>query len=115
MNHKMIEKDPFQVVGVKRTFSSSNGEHVTGIPKLWEEVHQDGTIDLLLTLNNGSLKGVLGVCASSGDAEQTIDYWIAVEHNGDALPDGLAKFEIPSSKWVVFEVRGPMPEAMQKA
>jgi len=117
MNYKIVEKGPFQVVGVKQTFSSSNGEHVTGISKMWEDVHRDGTIELLLPLNNGPLKGVLGICVSSNDAklEQTMNYWIAVEHDGDTIPGGLAKFEIPSSKWAVFEVHGPMPEAMQKA
>lgn len=117
MNYKIVEKGPFQVVGVKQTFSSSNGEHMTGIPKMWEDIHRDGTIELLLSLNNGPLKGVLGICVSSSDAKlgQTMNYWIVVEHDGDAIPDGLAKFEIPSSKWAVFEVHGSMPEAAQKA
>jgi AraC family transcriptional regulator len=43
-----------------------------------------------------------------------MDYWVATEYDGDT-PDGLLKFEVPASKWAIFEVHGPMPDAMQKA
>ncbi|HLQ98450.1 MAG TPA: GyrI-like domain-containing protein [Candidatus Dormibacteraeota bacterium] len=35
-------------------------------------------------------------------------------HEGSA-PDGLSTLDIPASKWAIFEVNGPMPDAMQKA
>jgi AraC family transcriptional regulator len=116
MNHQIIEKDRFQVVGIKRTFSLVNGENHTGIAKMWEEVHQNGTVKLLSSLNNGSLKGLIGVCTAHSDDQsgQTIDYWIAAEYNGE-VPNGLLALEIPASKWGIFEVRGSMPEAIQKA
>ena len=37
-------------------------ENVVSIPELWEEVNQNGTSDLLFQLNDGIVKGVLGVC-----------------------------------------------------
>lgn len=42
-----------------------------------------------------------------------MDYWIATEHDG-ATPTGLSELELPASKWGVFEVHGPMPDAIQK-
>lgn len=85
------------------------------IPKLWDEVNKDGTVDLLLKLNNGEIKGVLGVCADNSltRSNQVMDYWIATEYDNDT-PEGLLKLEIPASKWAVFEVHGPMSEAIQK-
>ncbi|WP_374722814.1 GyrI-like domain-containing protein [Peribacillus tepidiphilus] len=115
MQYKIVERDCFQVVGIKREFSIDNEEYLVGIPKMWVEVNKDGTIDLLSKLNNGELEGVLGVCVANNDtkSKQQMDYWVATEYIGDT-PDKLLKLEIPASKWAVFEVNGPMPDAMQR-
>ncbi|WHY01419.1 AraC family transcriptional regulator [Neobacillus sp. DY30] len=113
MNYKIVEKESFKVVGVKREFSCENGENLAEIPKMWDDVHVDGTNDLLFELNNGQIKGVLGVCVDKRSSGSLLmDYWIGTDHKGDA-PEGLLKLEIPASKWGVFEVHGAMPEAMQ--
>jgi len=113
MRYKIVEKESFQVVGVKESFSWENGENLIGIPKMWEKVHQEGTVDTLVKVNNGSLKGILGVChapLSNGK----INYWVATASEND-IPNGLESLTIPASKWSVFEVHGPMPDAMQNA
>lgn len=114
MKYKIIERESFQVVGIKREISCVNGANLIEIPKMWADVHADGTNDLLFQLNNGEINGVLGVCVVNRDAQsELMDYWIATEHNGDT-PEGLLSLEIAASKWGVFEVHGPMPEAIQK-
>ncbi|MDF2789545.1 MAG: AraC family transcriptional regulator [Neobacillus sp.] len=113
MNYKIVGKESFKVVGVKREFSCANGENLAGIPKMWDDVHVDGTNDLLFELNNGQIKGVLGVCVDKrAPGSSLMDYWIGTDHKGDA-PEGLLELEIPASKWGVFEVHGAMPDAMQ--
>jgi AraC family transcriptional regulator len=67
MNYKIIERDSFQVIGIKRELSCVNGENLIKIPKMWADVHADGTNDLLLKLNNGEINGVLGVCVDKRD------------------------------------------------
>ncbi|MBO9131481.1 GyrI-like domain-containing protein [Bacillus sp. 165] len=116
MQYIIVERDGFQVVGIKKEFSCVNGENLIGIPRMWAEVTENGTDNVLFKLNNGQIKGVLGVCVTTGDtkAKQLMDYWIAVEYEGN-IPEGLSKLEIQASKWAVFEVHGPMPDAMQKA
>ncbi|MFZ7942907.1 AraC family transcriptional regulator [Neobacillus sp. 19] len=114
MNYKIVEREGFQVVGVKREFSCVNGENLIGIPKMWDDANTEGTSDLLIQLNNGEIKGLLGVCVENTDQQSTvIDYWIAAESVGD-VPEGFLTLEIPASKWVVFEVHGAMPDAIQK-
>lgn len=114
MKYKIIERESFQVVGIKRELSCANGENLTEIPKMWADVHADGTNDLLFKLNNGVIKGVLGVCVDKRDIQPLLmDYWIATEHDGNT-PEGFMTLEIPASKWGVFEVHGPMPDAIQK-
>ncbi|MFG6115424.1 effector binding domain-containing protein [Halobacillus sp. MO56] len=115
MQYKVVEQEGFTIVGIKRQFSLVNEENLTGIPKLWDEVNKDGTADLLFKMNNGNVKGVLGVCVDKSTSQSNhIDYWIATAHEGD-IPDGLSSKEIPASKWAVFEVHGAMPDAMQNA
>lgn len=114
MNYRIIEKDAFQIVGVKRTYNFENGENTQNIPQFWNDVHKDGTNDRLFELNNGEVKGILGVCSVEKykQDEKLMDYWIATAYNGE-VPEGLEAYEVPSSKWAIFEVHGPMPHAMQ--
>ncbi|MDM5247171.1 AraC family transcriptional regulator [Lysinibacillus sp. G4S2] len=114
MKYKIVEKEKFQVVGVKRTYNCQNGENTREIPKFWDEINSKGMDHQLFSLNNGEIKGVLGVCAPNVSEQKNgfIDYWIATDHIGD-VPEELKAMEVPASKWVVFEVHGPMPDAMQ--
>ncbi|MDR7000739.1 GyrI-like domain-containing protein [Neobacillus niacini] len=115
MKYSILNKGPFQIVGIKRKFSLVNGENLRSIPKLWDEVNADGTSDRLYDLNNIGIKGVLGVCVENNAQQpEEMDYWVATEYEG-VVPTGLSILEIPASKWVVFEVNGSMPTAMQKA
>ena len=82
------------------------GGRNSGIPDFWHEVHESGIDKQLLQLNNGQLKGLLGITDNYNKEKNTIDYWVATEHSGD-VPDEYTSFELPASKWVVFEVRGP--------
>ncbi|MDQ6598941.1 AraC family transcriptional regulator [Bacillus salipaludis] len=115
MKYKIVERESFQVVGVKKEFSTLNDDNIKGIPKMWGEVHKDGTNELLFKINNGKIEGILGVCVTKKEyqGDQLIDYWIATEYVGET-PDGLEILDIPSSKWAVFEVHGPMPDAMPR-
>lgn len=114
MKYKIVEKEKFQVVGVKRTYNSQNGENLQGIPQFWKEMNSKNFDHQLIQLNNGSIKGTLGVCVQNTDQGKNgfIDYWIATDHVGE-VGENLVAMEVPASKWVVFEVHGPMPDAMQ--
>ena len=116
VKYRIEEREIFQVVGIKRTYSCKSEENTKGIPVFWQDVNKDGTDDLLFQLNNGEIKGVLGVCVADKNFKENslIDYWIATEHVG-SVPEKLDSIEIPASKWAIFEVHGPMPDAMQKA
>ncbi|WP_100011667.1 AraC family transcriptional regulator [Lentibacillus sediminis] len=110
MQYRVIEMDGFRAAGMKQEFSLVNGQNQAEIPKMWDELNGNGTDELLFKLNNGPIEGVLGVCVDKNN--ETIDYWIGTACEGD-IPDGLSTLDIPASKWAVFEVHGPMPNAMQ--
>ncbi|QTM97943.1 helix-turn-helix domain-containing protein [Sediminibacillus dalangtanensis] len=113
MKYRIVEMEDFQVAGMKRSFSLTNDENIKEIPKWWDQVNNDGTDDQLFRLNNGPIKGVLGVCVDHKNDKQTIDYWVATAFNGDP-PQELEQMNIPASRWAVFEARGPVPDAIQK-
>ncbi|MEK4198995.1 MULTISPECIES: AraC family transcriptional regulator [Cytobacillus] len=110
MNHTIISKESFQVVGIRKNYSLENDENLKEIPKFWNQVNQDGTCERLLSLNNGSIKGLLGVCVDY-KKQQEIEYWIAVNYDGDST--NFETITIPASTWAVFQVTGEMPQAMQ--
>ncbi|MCC2251816.1 MAG: AraC family transcriptional regulator [Bacillota bacterium] len=111
MQYKIVEREAFQIVGIKGEFSCINQQNQIDIPKMWDKVNGDGTDDLLFRLNDGLIEGVLGVCVDK--SSEVIDYWIGTTYEGD-VPDGLVALTIPESKWAVFEVHGSMPDAMPK-
>lgn len=112
MKYRIVEKESFQAIGVKREFSLQGGENLSGIPEMWMEMNQDGTSDEVAKLNDGEINGLLGICANYEDGV-TMDYWIAAEST-QPVPESLLQLEVPASKWGVFEVRGAMPDAMPK-
>ncbi len=111
MKYQVIERDAFQVIGVKRECPCGGNTEGLGIPEFWSEVNADGTVNKLLPFINGEMKGLLGMTDNYNPVKNTIDYWIAAEHVG-AVPDGLLSYKFPPSKWVVFEVKGHAPTAM---
>ncbi|WP_053217571.1 AraC family transcriptional regulator [Virgibacillus senegalensis] len=114
MKYRLEETKGFQVVGRKRSFSVVNEENLREIPKFWDQVNKDGTDKELFQINNGPIEGVLGVCVDNKNEKETIDYWVATAFDGDYPSQEFEQLNIPASKWAVFEVSGPMPEAMQK-
>lgn len=115
MKYKIVERSAFQIVGVNRIFSLQNDENLRGIPSFWEECNNNGFDEELFKINDGDITGVLGVCMGKTEESQgdKIEYWIATEYPG-LVPTHMKSFTIPTSKWAVFEVHGPMPDAMSK-
>ena len=112
MKYRIVEREGFNVAGVKREFSTDDGGNLKGSPDMWQSVLTDGTDKLLFSMNDGQIEGVLGICIAKEGG--LMDYWIAAE-TGQEAPEGMETMEIPASKWSVFEVHGPMPNAIQDA
>lgn len=113
MNYRIEEHEGFQVTGMKKSFSMQNGENVIGIPLFWQEFNSSGQDEELIKMNNGKIKGLLGVCAEiCVENGQTFDYWIGTAHEGNNT-GAYQTINIPASRWAIFEVCGAMPDAIQ--
>ncbi|WP_318153083.1 GyrI-like domain-containing protein [Metabacillus arenae] len=113
MKYHIVERDAFQVVGLKNEVSceESTEAGIPGIQELWREAQQNGTVNRLLELDNGEITGLLGMSVDNSKQKNELVYWVAAEYSGN-LPPGLFSLEVPESKWVNFEVRGQVPEAI---
>lgn len=116
MNYRIVERSGIRVVGVKRDIpcDAEGGSPSQGVAAFWQEVNENGTVGQLIQLLNGEIKGPLGVTCNYDSERNTVEYWIGVESSDDA-PNGFSVTELPSAKWVVFEVIGPVSTAMPSA
>ncbi|HEX7064605.1 MAG TPA: AraC family transcriptional regulator, partial [Bacillales bacterium] len=60
MNHQIIEKEAFEIVGKGIRVSTGNGENLRQIPAFWEQSNSNGFMEDL-EKRCGSM-GVLGAC-----------------------------------------------------
>ncbi len=112
MNYRIVERGSFYVAGLKAVLQcGENMEASPEIQKLWAKVGQDGTINQLLSLNSGEIKGLLGMTVDYSKEKNALDYWIATEIN-DPSADAYAVYEVEAAKWAVFEVVGPFASAI---
>lgn len=111
LQYRILDKGPIRVVGVKKWFTTENGQNFEEIPKFWSSFPADKR-DILLAISEN--EGVVGLCADMYDGG--FDYWIGCMSSREC-PDGCEVITIPASAWAVFEVIGPMdpkPNAMQE-
>lgn len=111
MNFKIVTKDSFRIIGVKRRYAMDTEENHKLIPLFWREAHQTDAIEKLCGLMNKEPAGILGVCAGMDGKE--FDYYIAVASD-KPLQNGFFEFEVPACTWAIFECVGPMPNAIQE-
>lgn len=94
MDYTIIEKDPFKVVGIRRTTPYGGGT--------WAIVKNDGSNERIHEISGRFYE--LGLCFGFGP-DGSNDYMCAVEWDGDDI-DGLGSFTYPQATWLKFEARG---------
>ncbi len=105
MDYKILEKEEFTVVGLKRTYKYADAHKE--IPKLWEEFQtmaESTEICSMYGINNDeSMQG------------NEFEYLIADNYTQDMkIPDGFETKIIPKFTWAVFTCKGAMPQTMQE-
>jgi AraC family transcriptional regulator len=68
------------------------------------------TMTKLQALSNLKPSGVLGVCANMRNGG--FDYWIAAASTKECSAE-FEKLDIPAAQWMVFEIVGAIPQAIQ--
>lgn len=110
MKYRLVDKEAFQVMGVSIRTTHYENIDLKRIPKFWEEFHQSNQFDELL--KHSIDENMLGVCYDFKPGGE-FSYLIGVFGGLQETP--YEKLTIPKSTWAVFESKGPMPQAIQKA
>lgn len=115
MKYRILEKDAFSIVGIKKrvpiVFSGVNPE----IAAMWQSLNEE-MICQLKSLSNMEPLGLISASAnfSEGRMEETgeLDHYIGVATTHDC-PDKFTKLAVPALSWGVFEAVGPFPSTLQ--
>lgn len=115
MNYRIVEKEAFHIIGIKKrvpiVFSGVNTE----IAAMWKSLNE-GIITKLKELSNVEPLGLISASVnfSEGRMEEKgeLDHYIGVATTQEC-PENLAKIEVKASTWAVFEAVGTFPDALQ--
>lgn len=111
MKVRIENKEELVIAGTKHIVSLENEQNLTEIPKLWNELNSKEEDVKLAAINDGSVKGIMGVCKKHD--EHSIEYWIGT--NTTAAHDGYETLKLEASSYAVFEAKGALPNSVQKA
>ena len=116
MKYRIVEREEIKITGESKeiTCNVEEGTQAIGIAAFWGELNANETVNRLVQLMNGDIKGPLGVTNNFDEEKNTIEYWIGVENQGE-IQNEFSTIELPPAKWVVFEVRGPVSTAIPEA
>ncbi|NLY20415.1 MAG: AraC family transcriptional regulator [Tissierellia bacterium] len=103
MNYRIEDRGEIRILGISTAITKEMEENFKAIPQMWGKASMDGTVEKLITLMNGELKGVLGVTVYEN--EDDWKYYIGVESNSDNAY-GFEEHVIPKSKWAIFSGEG---------
>ena len=115
MNYRIVEKEPFRIIGIMKRvpiqFHGVNSE----IESMWKSLDTN-LIEQLKKLSNVEPYGLIqaSVNFSEGRMEEKgeLDHYIGVVTTQEC-PGGLKQLEVSASTWAVFEAVGPFPDTLQ--
>ena len=113
MKYRIEKKDAFPVIGLVCHTSEEDGRNYVEIPAFWERQHSNGNYQQLCKFA-GEPDHCFGICMDYESGSHEFDYWVAVPYDEDSdFHNDYAKTVVAPATWAVFEVVGPMPDAMQ--
>lgn len=98
MNYTILEKEPFKVIGIRRTTPYGGGT--------WAIVKSDGSNEKIHDISGKFFD--LGLCFGFGP-DGSNDYMCAIEWGGQDSAD-FEVYEYPKATWLRFEARGSIAE-----
>lgn len=115
MNYRIIEKDAFRIIGIKKrvpiVFNGVNPD----IAAMWQSLDTE-LINKLKSISTVEPRGLISASTnfSEGRMEEKgeLDHYIGVASTKNC-PENLTQLDVPSLTWGVFEAIGPFPHTLQ--
>ncbi len=102
MEYRIEKREAFRVVGVSVHIEKDMEKNFQVLPKLWERVAADGTLQRLAGMMDTQPMGILGVCDCPNSGEWR--YYVAAASSQDG--EGLETYTVPAATWAVFPGAG---------
>lgn len=103
MNYRIETRKAFRIVGKSFQLSREIERNFAEVPQMWQGAVEDGTIEKIVSLMSGELRGVLGVSVCTDGEEWR--YYIAVSSAAE-IDDALEEYVVPGCTWAVFPGSG---------
>lgn len=117
LDYKIVDKEEFSVIAIKKQFSKDEDVFRKQIPKFWKDLFQTSLYRELISYlkeNTVTKGGVLGIDEMAvSQNKQLFNYYAAVVTDEKSKNDKLTSFTIPSHKWAIFKCTGAMPNSIQ--
>lgn len=111
MNYRIEKKEAFNIFGISMPLHKEMDKNFAIVPKMWQDMAANGTLQKLASKISSEPMGILGVCTCNN--EQEWRYYIAV--SGKDTEDGqYENYQIPSFTWAIFPGEGTNPQAIQE-
>ena len=113
MNYRIETKEAFRIIGVSSPLDKEIENNFMVVPKMWQDLSANGTIQKLAGMMDTPPMGLLGVSACN-DEEQW-KYFIAV--SSTKTGGEFEEYTVPASTWAIFSGTGtnqPIQELEQR-
>jgi AraC family transcriptional regulator len=115
MNYRIVEKDAFRIVGIKKRvpliYHGVNPE----IAKMWQSLDMESIQDMK-ALSDTEPLGLVSASTNFSEGRMEgkgeLDHYIGAATTKEC-PAHFDSLEVASSTWAVFEAVGPFPETLQ--
>ena len=103
MQYRIETKEAFRIVGKSFPLSREIEQNFLEVPRMWQGLVLDGTLETILSRMDREPRGVLGVSACSDGEEWR--YYIAVS-SGAEIDGSLEEYIVPRGVWAIFPGAG---------
>lgn len=118
LSYHVVEADAFTVSAYRQSFSTEAMHYHQDIPAFWESFFAASSYPVFceeVRKQNIPMRGILGIDEMAMMKEKDTFYYYAGIAADIADKDAsLITFPIPAHTWLVFEVKGVMPQAIQE-
>ncbi|MET9856420.1 AraC family transcriptional regulator [Streptomyces sp. NPDC006450] len=116
MRYRIVEKEPFRVVGRKArvplVHEGPNEAATAHVESLDERV-----VLRMKALAGREPEGIFSAVVHLTDSREEgaeVDYWVGVATGPGVVAEGLDALDVPAGTWAVFDNHGPYPSSLQE-
>lgn len=109
LKYHIETKPPIRIIGKSITLCTDIDINFHTIPKFWEQMKDDISLQYLIKQNNILPHGLIGASIY----QNTSILYVVGTTSDKATPEGFEEYQIPGMTWAVFQCVGTMPNALQ--